>query len=82
MWTLEIEDVKSNTKVWEFDEYCEADDFLAKYFRIHGVEDHHIGRIHDSNNGTLIEESGELYRTDNDAFHANYTISRNNASKG
>lgn len=82
MWILEIENVRSNIKTWEFDEYTQADNFIMKYLSSHHVSDHHIGRMYATEDhpsvttGELIEESGELYFDDSDTFHANYTITR------
>ena len=82
MWTLEIEDVKSNIKTWKFDNYTQADNFIMKYLNSHHVSDHHISRIYATEDhptvttGELIEESGELFFDDSTAFHANYTITR------
>ena len=82
MWTLEIEDVRSNIKTWKFDEYTQADNFIMKYLSSHHVSDHHIGRMYATEDhptvttGELIEESGELFFDDSTAFHANYTITR------
>ena len=76
MWTLEIENVKSDVTEFTFDTYVRADNFLYSYMSARGLFDRHIGRMYAT--GELIQESGELvfFTDDTDSFHANYTITR------
>lgn len=83
MWTLEIENVKSDVTEFTFDTYVRADNFLYSYMSARGLFDRRIGRMyatkdHATTTGELIQESGELVfiTDDTDSFHANYTITR------
>lgn len=82
MWTLEIENVKSEVQKYTFETYNKADEFLMGYMSSRGMVDCHIGRMYateyytEATTGDLIEESGEIFYDDTHCFHANYTITR------